>query len=88
MNYTQLIITLGIAFAVISLVFVLLPTNNPDPEVIKILSGGLPECNETNESTSGEYCLINNITFFCKVDSTAQDPFVKTHAYCSEVYWE
>lgn len=88
MNYTQLLITVAVAVVVISVTFVLIPMNNPDPKVIKILSGDLPDCNETTESTVGHYCLLDNTTFFCKVDPNAQDPFVKTHAYCSEVYLE
>jgi hypothetical protein len=57
-----------------------------DSMVIKIIRADLPECETTIGTPSGYYCAQNNTSYFCKVDSSQPDPYVRTHPYCEAVY--
>ncbi len=53
--------------------------------VMKIMRGDLPDCATTIGSDTGYYCQVDRISYFCKVDKNAVDPYVRMHPFCNEV---
>lgn len=64
---------------------VLHPFVQPDEWAFKIMKGDLPDCGTTIGTDTGYYCQIDNVSYFCKVDRSAADPFVRNNPYCNPV---
>ena len=81
------IIAVVITIAILWVGFSTISPIQPNPMVIKIIRGDLPPCESTIGTPTGYYCQVNNVSMFCKVDTHAADPFVRTHPYCEEMVY-